>query len=74
MLLVAQAALAAAGACRRYTLDIRVNHPHSGAEEPSKAQLEDTMSHGDINMDGKTDTADLGVLLGNFGWISPPPE
>ena len=31
-------------------------------------QMEEAMSHGDLNMDGKTDTADLGVLLGNFGW------
>ena len=62
------------GVCGCYTLDIRVNHPHSGAEDPSEAQLADAMSHGDINMDGKTDTADLGILLGNFGWISPPPE
>lgn len=73
MLLVAQAVLVV-GDCRRYTLDIRVNHPHSGAEAPSEAQLEDAMSHGDINMDGTTDTADLGALLGNFGWISSPPE
>ena len=73
MLLVAQAVLAV-GVRRRCTLDIRVNHPHSGAEAPSEAQLADAMGHGDINMDGTTDTADLGALLGNFGWIRPPTE
>ncbi len=59
-----------------YTLCIEVVGAHGGSGEPTDGegaaqieQLENAMSHGDINMDGKTDTADLGVLLGNFGWI-----
>jgi len=63
------------GVCGCYTLDIRVSHAHGGgsdegAGEPSQSQLEQAMSHGDINMDGATDTADLGLLIGAFGWTN----
>ena len=58
------------GVCGCYTLDIRVNHPHTDNENPDEAQLQNAMSHGDINLDGDTNTADLGILLGNFGWAS----
>ncbi len=61
------------GVCGCYTLDIEVNHPHSGNnEEPTEEDLQDAMSHGDLNMDGFTNTADLGILLGNFGWTEAP--
>ncbi len=60
------------GVCGCYTLDIRVNGPHGQNQGPTEAQLEEAMHHGDVNMDGATDTADLGILLGNFGWIQAP--
>jgi hypothetical protein len=59
------------GVCGCYTLDVRVNHPHTDDNPDAQAaQLEAAMNHGDINMDGSTDTADLGIMLGNFGWAS----
>ena len=57
-----------------YTLKVYVTVPHDGSgmddtgDAGAIAQMEEAMSYGDLNMDGKTDTADLGVLLGNFGW------
>ena len=62
------------GVCGCYTLDIEVNHPHSGNndEEPTEEDLMNAMSHGDLNMDGFTNAADLGILLGNFGWTEAP--
>ncbi|MCB9839063.1 MAG: hypothetical protein H6813_06965 [Phycisphaeraceae bacterium] len=58
------------GVCGCYTLDVRVNHPHNDGTDPDEAQLLNAMTHGDINMDGVTNTADLGILLGAFGWSS----
>jgi len=61
-----------------YTLKIQVigDHGNSGpsddeGETGNSAAIENAMLHGDLNMDGKTDTADLGILIGNFGWTSP---
>lgn len=64
-----------------YTLCFRLAPPHDDAIGPmsddnvvgggsggSSGAMLEAMSHGDINMDGRTDTADLGVLIGNFGW------
>lgn len=65
-----------------YTLCFRLAPPHEGAEGPMQSTdvvggdsaaiqlMQESMLHGDINVDGKTDTADLGVLIGNFGWSS----
>jgi hypothetical protein len=65
-----------------YTLCFRLAPPHDDAVGPmsndnvvggfggSGGAMLEAMSHGDINMDGRTDTADLGVLIGNFGWQS----
>jgi hypothetical protein len=36
--------------------------------DPPDQRLLDAMDHGDMNMDGVTDTADIGLLLGWFGW------
>ena len=60
------------GVCGCYTLDIRVSGPHGQNQDSTEAQLEEAMHHGDVNMDGSTDTADLGILLGNFGWVQAP--
>jgi len=62
------------GVCGCYTLDIRVSGPHgdNNNQDPTEAQLEGAMRVGDINMDGVTNTADLGILLGNFGWLAAP--
>jgi hypothetical protein len=45
--------------------------PHSGALIDQRAHVQaisEAMHHGDMNMDGVTDTADLGMLMGRFGW------
>jgi|GEM_PF-1061458 len=34
------------------------------------AAMQEALSNGDLNMDGVTNTADLGLLIGNFGWVS----
>jgi len=58
------------GVCGCYTLEVRVDHPHTDGADPDEAALLSAMSRGDINMDGATNSSDLGLLLGNFGWIS----
>jgi len=61
------------GVCGCYTLEIQVNHPHSEEnDDPTEDELQGAMDHGDLNMDGYTNTADLGILLGNFGWTEAP--
>ncbi|MCB9848877.1 MAG: hypothetical protein H6814_10735, partial [Phycisphaeraceae bacterium] len=55
-----------------YTLCVEVFTPHTGGGQTmdgDAAAIQGAMDHGDINMDGKTDTADLGILIGNFGWL-----
>jgi hypothetical protein len=44
--------------------------PDDGQPDESELIL-NAMNHGDINLDGRTDTADLGIMLGNFGWTLP---
>ncbi len=62
------------GVCGCYTLCIMTFDPHTGElvdRSPNDVlheQITDSMHHGDMNMDGKTDTADLGMLMGRFGW------
>ncbi|MCB9838558.1 MAG: hypothetical protein H6813_04400 [Phycisphaeraceae bacterium] len=60
-----------------YTLCFRLAPPHADSSGPMTsdhvvgehdAAMLSAMQHGDINMDGVTDTADLGILIGNFGW------
>jgi len=56
-----------------YTLCVEVIGAHGGTipsdgDGGSAALMQNALDHGDLNMDGVTDTADLGVLLGNFGW------
>ncbi len=58
-----------------YTLKVYVVGVHDGSNDNGGAGasgqiefMQYSLEHGDLNMDGKTDTADLGVLLGNFGW------
>jgi len=68
------------GVCGCWTFAIRTIAPHGegspmGPDDglPSEAELLlMAMDRGDINQDGTTDTADLGILLGNFGWILTP--
>jgi hypothetical protein len=60
-----------------YTLKVYVTKPHTGGSEPDAgsgasgdvAALELALDHGDLNRDGVTNTADLGIMLGSFGWI-----
>ncbi len=40
----------------------------TGGESGAEAQMVQALLHGDINMDGITNTADLGIMLGSFGW------
>ena len=47
-----------------------VGGPVAGGGEEDTSLIQNAMDKGDINMDGVTDTADLGILLGNFGWIA----
>jgi Tol biopolymer transport system component len=59
------------GVCGCYTLCIMQFDPHSGALIDQRAHVQaisEAMHHGDMNMDGVTDTADLGMLMGRFGW------
>jgi hypothetical protein len=56
-----------------YTLIFEVVTPHGddpgdGQSGGETAAMEQALDHGDINMDGLTDTADLGLLLNWFGW------
>jgi len=44
--------------------------PDTGGGEPDPALVE-ALQHGDINRDGTTDTADLGIMISNFGWDAP---
>ena len=68
------------GVCGCWTFAIRTIAPHGegspmGPDDglPSEAELLlIAMDRGDINRDGTTNTADLGILLGNFGWIQTP--
>jgi len=65
-----------------YTLCFRLAPPHPSATGPMESgdvaatadtlegEIRNAMSRGDLNMDGRTDTADLGLLLGNFGWAN----
>jgi len=62
------------GVCGCYTLCIMTFDPHTGElvdrspnDVPADA-LAEAMRRGDMNMDGTTDTADLGMLMGQFGW------
>lgn len=62
-----------------YTLLVKASGPHAGeASPPDNGGADDTvaamleaLSRGDTNQDGVTDTADLGMLIGNFGWVAP---
>ena len=62
------------GVCGCYTLCIMTLNPATGAlalaEKPEAVDpaMVRSMEHGDMNMDGRTDTADLGILVGRFGW------
>ncbi|MCB9838312.1 MAG: hypothetical protein H6813_03155 [Phycisphaeraceae bacterium] len=58
-----------------YTLKVYVTVPHTntdggGGSSGDTAVMQQALDHGDLNMDGVTNTADLGVLLGNFGWVA----
>ncbi len=61
-----------------YTLCIEVTGAHAGGETEGDegssgdaAAMQQALDHGDLNMDGLTNTADLGILLGSFGWTAP---
>ncbi|MCB9839062.1 MAG: hypothetical protein H6813_06960 [Phycisphaeraceae bacterium] len=69
------------GVCGCWTFALRVIGLHGEGGQPmgpDDGNPDDTdiilnaMNHGDINLDGITNTADLGILLGNFGWTAPP--
>ncbi len=62
------------GVCGCYTLCIMPIDPHTGnlvdrsVESIAVERITEAMHHGDMNMDGSTDTADLGMLMGRYGW------
>lgn|GEM_PF-2789293 len=59
------------GVCGCYTLKVFLDAAAHGDLDPQQVSLDVAMKRGDINRDGVTDTADLGLLLGVFGWTSP---
>jgi len=61
-----------------YTLCVEVTGAHGGQGTTSgggasgdAATMQQALDRGDLNMDGVTNTADLGILIGNFGWVTP---
>jgi hypothetical protein len=52
-----------------YVVGVHDNND-SGDGGDSGALMQEALDNGDLNMDGVTNTADLGLLLGNFGWVS----
>ena len=58
-----------------YTLCIEVtgahdNTPPDGGGTGGEAAMIEALNKGDLNMDGFTNTADLGILVSNFGWVA----
>jgi len=51
------------GICGCYTLCIMASGPHAGTAQATTAQL-DARLNGDLNGDGRVDTADLSLLMG----------
>ena len=57
-----------------YTLKVYVVGVHEGTDDDNDgdsgeaAIMQEALNFGDLNMDGVTNTADLGILIGNFGW------
>ena len=57
-----------------YTLKVYVTGAHNnddsgdGGTAGDVAAMQISLDKGDLNRDGTTNTADLGILLGNFGW------
>lgn len=47
--------------------------PTPGGGDDDDPGLQIALDHGDINRDGVVDTADLGVMLSNFGWTDTAP-
>jgi len=67
------------GVCGCYTLRVTPTGPHAGSDDPGNSgdsgasddAMLDALTHGDLNMDGVTDSADLGILIGSYGWTTP---
>jgi len=58
-----------------YTLKVSVTGAHNNTPPDTgaggeAAAMQQALDNGDLNMDGVTNTADLGLLIGNFGWVS----
>ncbi|MCB9848878.1 MAG: choice-of-anchor E domain-containing protein [Phycisphaeraceae bacterium] len=58
-----------------YTLCIEVTGAHSnndtgGGTSGDVTVMQEALDHGDLNMDGVTNTSDLGILIGSFGWVA----
>ena len=61
-----------------YTLKVFVVGVHDDSNGMPKedgaggdvAAMQNALNNGDLNMDGVTNTADLGILIGAFGWIA----
>lgn len=58
------------GQCGCYTIKIMLD-PVAHDDPVFNLTIDEAMQHADLNMDGRTDTADLGILLGSFGWVAP---
>jgi len=60
------------GVCGCYTICIKAVSPHARNAsarivDVTARDLSESLFRGDLNLDGVTDTADLGILLGAFG-------
>ena len=44
--------------------------PNEEGASGDVAAMQNALNNGDLNMDGVTNTADLGILIGSFGWVS----
>ena len=61
-----------------YTLKVYVTGAHADTADDGgdtgaggeAALMQQALDFGDLNMDGFTNTADLGLLIANFGWVS----
>ncbi|MCB9848998.1 MAG: FG-GAP repeat protein [Phycisphaeraceae bacterium] len=68
------------GGCYTLCIDLYDHTAGGGGGDPpttggtTDPAIQTALDHGDINRDGITDTADLGILITNFGWTETTPS